>query len=77
MRTQMWTPQGRQVSFAEPEPAAEPIAEASEPIANASVKPVAEPIAEAAEPVAEVSVPWEIAPSTWMSPSRVGVLNTF
>ncbi len=34
-------------------------------------------IAEAAEPVAEVSVPWEIAPSTWMVPSRVGVLNAF
>ena len=78
MRTRMWTPQwGRQVSFAEPEPVAEPIAEASEPVANASVEPVAEPIAEAAEPVAEVSVPWEIAPSTWMFPSRVGVLNAF
>ena len=74
----MWTQQwGRQVSFAEPEPVAEPIAEASEPVANASVEPVAEPIAEAAEPVAEVSAPWEIAPSTWMFPSRVGVLNAF
>ena len=41
------------------------------------MEPVAEPIAEAAEPVAEVSVPWVIAPSTWMFPSRAGVLNAF
>ena len=73
----MWTRPDRQVSFAEPETVAEPVAEASEPVAEAFVEPVAEPIAEAAEPVAEVSVPWEIAPSTWMFPSRVGVLNAF